>query len=276
MGVFSGLTFCVSGAFSLGTQKEMEALLVKNGGKASTWNKSVKYLVCEQMGSGKTQKAEEGGIPVVTEAWVQESISKGKLSTNSSHFLSGGGSGGGDDGDDAGSDDEGAAAAASSPKKGKKRKAESEEDEEEEEEEEEKPKKKKAAPKKAASKKSKKKAESEEDEDEEEDEEEEEKPKKKKAKTSGGGGGSVFAGHTFSVSGAFGISQGDMKKLIIKNGGKVAPSCNKSCSYLVCAEIGSGKTQKAQKDGIPIVGEEWVNASIYAGKIQTDKKFILG
>lgn len=92
-------------------------------------------------------------------------------------------------------------------------------------------------------------------------------PKKKSA--------SVFAGEVFCVSGAFSLSQKEMKELIESNGGTIVATPNKTCTFVVSDQIGSAKTVKAQKDGIDIVTEQWVQASVKAGKMSTDKKLFL-
>ena len=74
--------------------------------------------------------------------------------------------------------------------------------------------------------------------------------------------GPVFAGLTFCVSGAFGISQGEMKQLIESEGGKLASTVNASVDYLVCNQAGSGKYTDAERKGKPVVKEEWVNVCI--------------
>lgn len=95
-------------------------------------------------------------------------------------------------------------------------------------------------------------------------------PPKKKASSAG-----VFAGEVFCVSGAFSLSQKEMKELIEDNGGSVVATPNKTCTFVVSDQIGSAKTLKAQKDGIDIVTEQWVQASIKAGKLSKDKKLFL-
>jgi len=227
-GVFAGETFCVSGKFSL-SQAEMRTLIASNGGAlADTPNKSCTFLVADSMGSAKTMKAQKDGIDIVTEDWVQESVKKGKMSTDKKLFLSGGGGGASKDDDD-----------------------DEEDDAEEDEDEDMTPasKKKKAPAKKAAAA----------------------APAKKKAAA----GGKVFDGLTFCVSGSFSLSQSEMRDLIVTNGGKSAATPNRSCDYLVADSIGSSKTQKAINDGLAIVTEDWVHASIKAGKISTNAKLFL-
>ena len=80
----------------------------------------------------------------------------------------------------------------------------------------------------------------------------------------------VFAGETFCFSGAFSISREAMLKLIRSNGGTIAKSVIRSCTYLVAESFGSAKTRKAQAAGIPIVTEQWVHTSMATGKKSTD------
>lgn len=87
--------------------------------------------------------------------------------------------------------------------------------------------------------------------------------------------GKAFAGQTFCVSGKFSRSQAEMKALVTDNGGNIAATANHSCSYLVADGLGSSKTVKAQKDGLPIVTEEWLVKSIAAGKPSTDSSLFL-
>jgi hypothetical protein len=116
-------------------------------------------------------------------------------------------------------------------------------------------------------------------EDEEEEEEEDEKPKKKaaakKAPAAAAASGGVFDGETFCVSGSFTVSQADMRALVAQNGGNLADTPNRKCTYLVADQLGSAKTAKAQKDGIDIVTEDWVRESIKAGKKSTDSSLFL-
>lgn len=87
--------------------------------------------------------------------------------------------------------------------------------------------------------------------------------------------GKAFAGQTLCVSGKFSRSQADMKALVTDNGGVVAATANRDCTYLVADALGSAKTVKAQKDGLPIVTEEWLVKSIVEGKPSTDSSLFL-
>ena len=80
----------------------------------------------------------------------------------------------------------------------------------------------------------------------------------------------VFAGLTFCVSGAFAVSQGEMKKQLERHGGKMASTVNAGVDYLICNEEGSTKYQAAEEKGKPVVSEEWVVASIDSGQLSTD------
>lgn len=80
----------------------------------------------------------------------------------------------------------------------------------------------------------------------------------------------VFAGETFCFSGAFSITREAMLELIRNNGGTIAKSVTRSCTYLVAESVGSAKTRKAQAAGIPIVTEQWVHTSMATGKKSTD------
>lgn len=92
-------------------------------------------------------------------------------------------------------------------------------------------------------------------------------------KTSAAG---VFAGEVFCVSGACSLgTQQEVKDIIIANGGSVAATPNKTCTFVVADQLGSSKVSKAQKDGIDIVTAEWLSVSIKAGKKSTDKKLYL-
>jgi poly [ADP-ribose] polymerase len=130
--VFDGLTMCISGDFSV-SQSEIKSLLTDNGATlAGTVTKAVTHLVSNTLGSAKTQSAEDKGLPIVTEDWVNASIKNGTLSTKAAQFLSGKPSGNSNSN----------AAPKTQKVTGNKRKvkaAAADEDEEEEEEEKKKP-----------------------------------------------------------------------------------------------------------------------------------------
>lgn len=68
----------------------------------------------------------------------------------------------------------------------------------------------------------------------------------------------ILQGKTFVVSGVFEkISRDQLKKLIEKNGGKVAGSISAKTSYVVAGEnMGPSKLEKATALGIPIISED--------------------
>jgi L-cysteine desulfidase len=81
-GAFSGKTFCISGKFSL-SQQEVKDLITSNGGTvAPTPNKTCDYLVADSIGSSKTMKAQKDGLAIVTEAFLTDSVSSGKIQTD--------------------------------------------------------------------------------------------------------------------------------------------------------------------------------------------------
>lgn len=86
---------------------------------------------------------------------------------------------------------------------------------------------------------------------------------------------SVFSGQTFCISGKFSRSQAEMKELVTDNGGSIAATPSRACTYLVADALGSAKTEKAQKDGLDIVTEAWLEQSIKDGKLSTDAKLFL-
>lgn len=68
----------------------------------------------------------------------------------------------------------------------------------------------------------------------------------------------VLAGKSFVVSGVFHLhSREELKELILQNGGKHAASISGKTDYVLAGEnMGPSKYDKAQKLGVPIIGEE--------------------
>ena len=95
-------------------------------------------------------------------------------------------------------------------------------------------------------------------------------PWKSAASVSGDAPSKVFAGETFCVSGPFTVDQQEMLALIRNHAGSTASTVSRTCTYLVADQLGSAKTKKAQANGVPIVSEDWIRASIAEGKKSTD------
>ncbi|MDL2311956.1 NAD-dependent DNA ligase LigA [Bacteroidales bacterium OttesenSCG-928-B11] len=69
--------------------------------------------------------------------------------------------------------------------------------------------------------------------------------------------GDALAGLHIVVSGVFSIPRDEIKSLIERNGGKNVSSISKNTDYIVAGEkMGPEKKVKAEKLGIPIIGEE--------------------
>ena len=68
----------------------------------------------------------------------------------------------------------------------------------------------------------------------------------------------LLEGNTFVVSGVFTkVSRPELKKLIEKNGGKIASSISKKTSYVVAGDnMGPSKKTKAESLGVPLISED--------------------
>jgi NAD-dependent DNA ligase len=225
-GVFKGLHFAVSGNFNC-SQAEMKQKLTVNGGFVESGvNKKVNYLICNQLGSEKTSKAQNVGATIVSDNWVDDSIKAGKVLKDKKYIV-------GDDmndnnnnnnnDDDDGDDDD--AKKSTTKRKSTDTKAD--------------------------------------------------KTNKKSKGDNDSKKSSVFEGITFCVSGAFEISQNEMKQLLNNNGGTIASSVNKQVTYVIANDIGSSKTSKAEKMGLNVVTEEWVKDSVEKGKLSTNSEYFL-
>ena len=85
--VFDGLTFCISGSFSVG-QEDLRALIVQHGGSSvATVSAACDILVSDGSDNAKHKQAVKKGKQVVTEDWLNDSVSSGQLSTNASFIL---------------------------------------------------------------------------------------------------------------------------------------------------------------------------------------------
>jgi hypothetical protein len=62
---------------------------------------------------------------------------------------------------------------------------------------------------------------------------------------------------------------------VIRHGGHISSTPGRTTSFLVADSMGSSKTFQAKGNHIPVVTEEWVQQSIKAGKLSTDKSQIL-
>jgi len=65
-----------------------------------------------------------------------------------------------------------------------------------------------------------------------------------------------LAGKTFVITGTLSMDRDDMKALIESKGGKVTGSVSAKTHYVVAGEGGGSKRDKAEKLGVPIIGEE--------------------
>ena len=87
-GVFAGLSFCVSGSFSV-SQAALKRSIVQHGGATtSSVTAATDYLVCDSAGGTKFAEAQRKGAPVVSEQWLQQSIDTSTLSDDTALFLS--------------------------------------------------------------------------------------------------------------------------------------------------------------------------------------------
>ena len=65
-----------------------------------------------------------------------------------------------------------------------------------------------------------------------------------------------LAGLTFVITGTLSIDRDAMKERIESLGGKVSGSVSTKTSYVLAGEGGGSKRDKAEKLGVPIIGEE--------------------
>lgn len=93
--------------------------------------------------------------------------------------------------------------------------------------------------------------------------------------SSGSGSSGLFSGLTFCLSGRFGCTKAELEQTLVKHGGRVMSVPNKECHILIADELGSSKTEKAQKDGITILRSVWVDMSISRRKLCTEPSYFL-
>lgn len=73
-GGFDGVSFCFTGSLDTMKRKEAEELVVGKGGKISSVNKTLTYLVTNDTSSGssKNKKAQDLGVKIITEAQFRD------------------------------------------------------------------------------------------------------------------------------------------------------------------------------------------------------------
>jgi DNA ligase (NAD+) len=76
---FAGKTFVFTGALTLFTREEAELLVKQAGGRASgSVSKATSYVVAGEKAGSKLAKAQELGVPVLTEEQFQEMLEDGE------------------------------------------------------------------------------------------------------------------------------------------------------------------------------------------------------
>ena len=65
-----------------------------------------------------------------------------------------------------------------------------------------------------------------------------------------------LAGKTFVITGTLSMSRDEMKHYLESKGAKVSGSVSASTDYLLSGEGGGSKRDKAEKLGVPVIGEE--------------------
>ena len=80
--------------------------------------------------------------------------------------------------------------------------------------------------------------------------------------------GDSLAGLTFVITGTLaGMKRDEAAALITANGGKVSSSVSAKTSYLLCGSDAGSKLAKAEKLGVPIIGEDELHALIAGGSV---------
>ena len=75
--------------------------------------------------------------------------------------------------------------------------------------------------------------------------------------------GDSLSGLTFVITGTLaGMKRDEAASLITANGGKVSSSVSAKTSYLLCGSDAGSKLAKAEKLGVPVIGEEELRALI--------------
>ena len=87
-GVFAGLSFCLSGPFSV-DQDVLQSLITAHGGRITPIvTADMHYLLSATVYTGKYKQAVKLAKPVVKEAWLRQSVDKSALSTDAAMFHS--------------------------------------------------------------------------------------------------------------------------------------------------------------------------------------------
>ncbi len=71
-----------------------------------------------------------------------------------------------------------------------------------------------------------------------------------------------LTGKTFVITGALSMDRDEMKSFIESKGGKVTGSVSKNTHYLLAGEGGGSKRDKAEKLGVPVIGEDDLQAML--------------
>ena len=80
--------------------------------------------------------------------------------------------------------------------------------------------------------------------------------------------GDSLSGLTFVITGTLaGMKRDEAASLITANGGKVSSSVSAKTSYLLCGSDAGSKLAKAEKLGVPIIGEDELHALIAGGSV---------
>ncbi len=74
--------------------------------------------------------------------------------------------------------------------------------------------------------------------------------------------GTQLAGKTFVLTGTMSVPRGEIKALVEANGGKVTGSVSKKTSYVVAGDSPGSKVEKAEKNKVPVISEEDLQALI--------------
>eukprot|EP01091_Cochliopodium_minus_P014939 TRINITY_DN5187_c0_g1_i4.p1 TRINITY_DN5187_c0_g1~~TRINITY_DN5187_c0_g1_i4.p1 ORF type:complete len:779 (+),score=279.26 TRINITY_DN5187_c0_g1_i4:52-2388(+) len=89
----------------------------------------------------------------------------------------------------------------------------------------------------------------------------------------------IFDGLVICASGTLSLKKAEFKELIEENGGKVADNFTNSVTHIISTdsdvEKRTTKIKKGIEKNIPILSEDWVNASIKKGSLESKTKYLL-